>query len=86
MKPERLETLLWEQIDGVIGDADRAELEAFLTEHHEARELDQELRSLADGLANIVELDPPMELRPMASVPPWAVTISLTTANPIPWP
>ena len=43
MKPERLEALLWERIDGVIDDADRAELEAYLTEHHEARELDEEL-------------------------------------------
>ncbi|MBW2668110.1 MAG: hypothetical protein JRE13_17605, partial [Deltaproteobacteria bacterium] len=64
MKGERLEALLWERIDGVIDDTDRAELEAFLAEHQGARALEEELIALADGLANVVELDPPGELRP----------------------
>ncbi len=47
MKHERLEALLWERFDGVISDADRTELEAYLAEHSEARELEEEIRVLA---------------------------------------
>ena len=53
MKLERLEALLWERIDGVIDDGDRAELEAFLAEHQGARVLDEELTALAEGLGKL---------------------------------
>ena len=64
MRPERLEALLWDQIDGVIDDAHLAELETYLAEHYEARELKEELELLAGRLADLVEMEPPDELRP----------------------
>jgi hypothetical protein len=63
MNLERLEALLWERIDGVIGAEDRTELEAFLAQDQEARELEHELGVLADRLASARELKPPAELR-----------------------
>jgi len=63
MNLERLEALLWERIDGVIGAEDRAELEAFVAQDQEAKELDHELNVLAERLASARELKPPAELR-----------------------
>ena len=63
MNLERLEALLWERIDGVIGAEDQTELEAFLAQDQEARELDHELKVLAERLASARELKPPAELR-----------------------
>ena len=64
MKPDRLEALLWERIDGVISAVDRAELDAWLAGNSQARELDRELIALAARLEESVELEPPAELRP----------------------
>ena len=63
MRLERLEELLWERIDGTIDAADQVELEAFLAEDLEARELSQELTVLAKRLAGVREVAPPAALR-----------------------
>jgi len=75
MRSERLEALLWERIDGEITDADRAELEAHLAEHREARELEEELVFMARRLDEIAEVEPPQELRPL-------IDDALAAANP----
>ncbi len=63
MRLERLETLLWERIDGVISAEDEGELMAFLAEDNEARELELELITLAKRLARVREVVPPHVLR-----------------------
>jgi hypothetical protein len=63
MRLERLETLLWERIDGVINAEDQMELEAFLAEDDEAQELEHELTALAKRLASVREAIPPPVLR-----------------------
>jgi len=63
MRLERLETLLWERIDGVINAEDEAELEAFLAEDDEAREIELELTALAKRLAGVRPAVPPPILR-----------------------
>lgn len=63
MRLERLETLLWERIDGVINAENEMELEAFLAEDDEAQELERELTALAKRLASVREAVPPPVLR-----------------------
>lgn len=63
MNPERLETLLWERIDGTIGDTDLAELEAALAEHPEPRHLEREITRLAEQLDELPRVAPKGELK-----------------------
>ena len=63
MKPERLEALLWERIDGVISVEENAELAIYLAGHREARDLEREITALAERMENMAELAEPEELR-----------------------
>ena len=63
MKPDRLEALLWERIDGVISEEDHAELERTLAESGDARELEREIAALAERLSQTAEVPPPSDLR-----------------------
>lgn len=63
MKSERLEALLWERIDGTIGDAERAELEAALAADPEARRLETEIARMAGQLESMPRLAPGHGLR-----------------------
>lgn len=63
MIDERIEQLMWQEIDGEISTADRAELEALLAENADVREHYRELSSMRDALEPGEELDPPVQLR-----------------------
>jgi hypothetical protein len=63
MNRDRLEELLWERIDGNISPENLAELEAHLAEHPEPRELERDIRKLAELLDQPDEVAPPSELR-----------------------
>ena len=64
MNSERLEALLGERIDGTIGDAERAELEAALAADPEASRLGTEILRVAAQLENLPRLAPAPGLRP----------------------
>ena len=59
-------------IDGELNDADKAELETYLAENAEARELHAELAALCDSLDGVEAETPPPHLRHviMSSVKP----------------
>lgn len=63
MKTERLETLLWEHIDGTIAAGDLAELEAHIAEHPEAESLQRQIEGLAGQLDGLRPVKPPAELK-----------------------
>ncbi len=59
-------------IDGVISDEEKIELQSFLSENAEGRALHDELSSLCSTLDSVEQEDPPPYMRPiiMNSVPP----------------
>jgi hypothetical protein len=63
MKPEKIESLMWEKIDGAISPGDEAQLEAVLRRDAEARERYEELCKFAAFLGGVEELEPPTALR-----------------------
>ena len=63
MNSERLEALLWERIDGTIGDLERAELEAALAADPEASRLETEIALMAGQLETMPRLAPGHGLR-----------------------
>jgi hypothetical protein len=63
MNRERLETLLWERIDGTIAAGDLADLQAHITEHPEAGSLQRQIEGLAGQLDGLPPVAPPAELR-----------------------
>ncbi len=64
MKPERLESLVWESLDGTITAEERADLEQHIERHPEARELQREIEKLAEQLDGLGRAAPPENLRP----------------------
>lgn len=64
MKPERLETLLWESRDGTITEKNKKELEEHVGNNPEARELQREIELLAERLGELGRVAPPRNLRP----------------------
>ena len=63
MKIDRIEALLWAQIDGTIEPRELAELEAHLAEHPQPREIERQITAIAEGLDNLRQVQPPPELR-----------------------
>ena len=63
MRSEKLERLIWERIDGTIADEDRERLEAYLTNHSEARDCEQDLTVLAELLEGVEAVASPLGLR-----------------------
>lgn len=63
MKPEHLETLLWEFRDGTITEKNQAELGEYVGNHPEARELEREIELLAERLGELGRVVPPRNLR-----------------------
>jgi anti-sigma factor RsiW len=63
MNTDRLEALLWAQIDGTIDPEELAELEAHLAEHPELREIEHQIATIAEGLDTLDRVPPPLELR-----------------------
>lgn len=63
MDKEQLEQWLWQRHDGTLPEADRAELEKLLAQSSEARDLANEIASLARQLDGIPTADPPRVLR-----------------------
>lgn len=64
MKTERLESLMWEFLDGTITADERADLEAHVERHPEAREFQREIEKLAEQLDGLGRAAPPENLRP----------------------
>ncbi len=64
MKRERLESLVWESLDGTITAEERADLEQHIERHPEARELQHEIEKLAERLDGLGRSAPPENLRP----------------------
>jgi len=63
MRLERLEELLWERADGAIAPDKLAELETFLAEHPESKDLEREIARLSEFLTPRDEVSPPAALR-----------------------
>jgi hypothetical protein len=63
MNSDRLEALLWARIDGTIQPRDLAQLEAFLTDHPESRELERQIATIAENLDGMDRVEPPPALR-----------------------
>jgi len=63
MRPEHLEEILWERADGTIAPDKLAELETFLAEHPDSKDLEREIARLAELLAPRDEMAPPAALR-----------------------
>jgi len=63
MRPDRLEELLWQRVDGTITPDEQGELETFLAEHPESKDLVREIARLAELLAPPDETAPPPALR-----------------------
>jgi hypothetical protein len=68
MKPERLESLLWECVDGTISGEALADLEGHIDQHPEARELQREIEKLAKQLDGLGRAVPPKNLRARIAV------------------
>ncbi len=64
MKKERLESLMWESLDGTITAEERAEFEEHFERHPEARMLQREIEQLAVRLDGMGRASPPENLRP----------------------
>ncbi len=63
MNTDRLETLLWARIDGTIGPEELTELEAHLAEIPEPREIERQIKTIAEELDGLEKVQPPPELR-----------------------
>ncbi len=63
MNEERLEQLVWEEIDGTITPEDRALLQASLRDQPWARDLERGVVSLSRILDEVEEVEPPRLLR-----------------------
>ncbi len=63
MNTERLEALLWARVDGTIDPEELAELEAYLAEHPEPREVERQITKIAEELDAMEKVQPPSELR-----------------------
>ena len=63
MNTDRIEALLWARIDGTIEPEELAELEAYLAEHPEPREIERQITSIAEELDTLEKVQPPQELR-----------------------
>jgi len=64
MKSERLESLVWDSLDGRISAEEQADLEQHIERHPEARELQREIEKLAEQLNSLGRAAPPENLRP----------------------
>jgi len=64
MKPEHLESLVWESIDGTMTAEERTDLEEHIERHPEAREFQLEIEKLAEQLDGLGRAAPPESLRP----------------------
>ena len=75
MTREQFEALVWEQIDGRLGERDRRRMTAYVASHPEAREWQRQIESTARHLAEVREVPPPAALRAR-------IDASLATATP----
>ncbi len=60
---EKIEELMWFEIDETISPSDRETLHAYVNSHEEAREHFDALRKMASLFGRVGEIDPPPELR-----------------------
>lgn len=63
MNTDHLEALLWARVDGTIEPGELAELEAYLAEHPEPRDIERQIWVMADELGKREKMQPPPELR-----------------------
>lgn len=89
MKPEYLESMLWEERDGTLAADEREALGRYVEDHPEARKLQEEIESLATRLDDLGRAVPPQDLRQhikeaLSAVPPSA-TASSTSSPSVPY-
>jgi hypothetical protein len=90
MKNDRLEALLWARIDGTIEAEELAELEAYLAENPEPRDIERQITVMAEELATLEKVQPPSELRGRIdsalenATPPIAHQAASLLARPVP--
>jgi len=83
MNAERLESLVWESLDGTITAEERADLEEHIERHPEARELQREIEKLAEQLDGLGRAAPPESLRPRIAAALQAVPAPTRETQPV---